>query len=213
MKFQDLLALVGKMPYFDLPTLVQLTREKRQSLRVQLYRWTKSGKLISLRRSMYAFAEPYRRVEINPAALANALYRPSYLSCQWALSYCDIIPEAVFVHTSVSTRVARSFRNALSDFNYRHIKADAFFGYKPVVDERENVLVGEPEKALLDLWHLHEGEWDINRMVEMRFQNFEMVDCKTLELYARAFKSPRLLRAVDVFVRLSKLEFEDSIEL
>ena len=60
MKFDDLLRLVGTQSWFDLASGVQLSEDIRQTARVQLHRWCKAGKLIPLRRGMYAlprFAE------------------------------------------------------------------------------------------------------------------------------------------------------------
>ena len=75
--------MVGAMPHFDLPLLVQAFDDPRESIRVQLSRWAQQGKVIGLRRGFYTLSEPYRRVPVSPAALANALYRPAYLSGLW----------------------------------------------------------------------------------------------------------------------------------
>ena len=64
------------------------------------------------------------------------------------------------------------------------------------------VQVAEPEKALLDLWHLQSGEWNLDRMQEMRFQNRGLVSEERLQGYAERFSSPRLLRAVACWVQL-----------
>jgi len=54
---------------------VQQFRKERADLRTQLYRWTRTGKLLSLRRGMYTLADRYRKVPLNRAELANHLYR------------------------------------------------------------------------------------------------------------------------------------------
>lgn len=121
MKYEDLLCKLGNHPFFDLATVVQLTDERRETVQVQLYRWCKAGKLLPLRRKMYALSEPYISRPINPAELANHLYRPSYLSTYWALGYYGLIPERVVAHTSITSRVTRSFENAFGHFTYRHV--------------------------------------------------------------------------------------------
>jgi hypothetical protein len=90
----------------------------------------KQGKVIGLRRGMYTLAETYRRAPLTPAALANQLYRPSYLSGLWALGYHDLIPERVVWLTNVTARVPRRFGNPFGVFDYRNIKQDCFFGYR-----------------------------------------------------------------------------------
>jgi len=190
--------LLGREPFFDLSTAAQLTSEDRVQLRTQLSRWMKAGKLLSLRRGMYTFAEPYRGTKLNPAQLANHLYRPSYLSGLWALSYYGLIPEKVELFTSVTTRVPRRFENAFGTFAYRHIKQSGFSGYAPITIGDAKVLLAKPEKALIDIWYLSEGEWTEERMREMRFALSGSIDPDTLMEYARRMESPRLERAVDV---------------
>jgi hypothetical protein len=109
MRLDELADLLGAMPYFDLATVVQLSGEARRDVVNQLYRWSRAGKLIPLRRGMYTLADRYRHVPVPPATLANALCFPSYLSGLWALSFYGLIPEAVPVHTSVTTRGPADF--------------------------------------------------------------------------------------------------------
>jgi len=213
MKFDKLINLAGDQPFFDLATVVQLSGEERPGLRTQLSRWTKTGRLVALRRGMYSLADRYRKVPINPAMLANQLYRPSYLSGLWALGFYGLIPEKLETLGSVTTRVPRRFENALGLFEYRHVKRDAFFGYRVVSIQGSEVLLADPAKALLDLWHLDKGEWDESRMAEMRFQNHDIVDTKMLECHAEAYDSPRLQRAAQVWCALATLEREGTVEL
>gem|GEM_PF-5675164 len=97
MRFEQLIVAINSMPYFDLSTMVQVSGGGggRQSLRMQLSRPVRQGKIKSLRRGMYALGEPYRKVNPNPAVLANRIYTPSYLSFHWALGYYGLIPEFV----------------------------------------------------------------------------------------------------------------------
>lgn len=181
---------------FDLPSVVQLSGEARPHVLTQLNRWAGAGKLIPLRRGMYTIAEPYRHSAVNPAELANSLYRPSYLSGLWALGFYGLIPEKVVTYTSVSTRVTRKFSNAFGTFTYQNVKQSAFFGYGSATMQGRKIMLAHPEKALLDLWHLNSGAWSVDRLREMRFQNLETVNLKTLAAYAERFESPRLVRAV-----------------
>lgn len=196
MRFGQFISATRNMSYFDLATIVQLSGEPRQSLRMQLSRLVRQGKIKSLRRGMYVLAEPYRKVSPNPAVLANRIYTPSYLSFHWALGYYDLIPEAVFQFTNATPRVPRVFNNEFGSFLYRHIKPDYFVGYQALEIDDQKVLIATPEKALLDLWHILDGEWTTERMASMRFQNFENVSLKKLDKYAELYQSPRLGRAV-----------------
>jgi predicted transcriptional regulator of viral defense system len=213
MKYGKLLELLGDQGFFDLASVVQLSGERRESIRMQLYRWSKAEKLLPLRRGMYAFSENYRRRKVNHAELANQLYIPSYISVHWALGFLGLIPEKVVTYTSVTSRAPRVFANDFGVFRYQHIKSTAFFGYCPVQIDGRRVLLADREKALLDLWHLEKGQWDDNRMAEMRFQNPESINVKKLCEYAKRFNSPRLLAAVDVWSRVCGSQPEGTVEL
>jgi predicted transcriptional regulator of viral defense system len=213
MKYEDLTAMLGEQGFFDLASVIQLMGGRRKSICMQLSRWCRSGKLISLRRGMYAFPEVGTAVSINPAMLANRLYSPSYISTYWALGFYSMIPEKVVTYTSVTQRVTRSFSNSLGRFQYRSIKEAAFFGYKLLEIGEDKVLIAEPEKALLDLLYLESGDWNAARMTEMRFQNMEVVDWSRLHVYAERFQSPRLVKAAKLWADLAEREEEGSVEL
>lgn len=203
MEYPKLVELTGTMPWFDLPLLVQAFDDRREGIRVQLSRWIKQGKVIGLRRGMYTLPDTYRRATLTPAAMANQLYRPSYLSGLWALGFHDMIPERVVWLTSVTPRVPRRFENPFGVFDYRNIKQDCFFGYQMVTYGGQEILVAEPEKALLDHWHLTAGEWSEERIEEMRYQHVDKVLGSKLRSYADCFRSPRLARAVDRWLKLA----------
>ncbi len=203
MNFDDVVQLVGPMPCFDLPLLVQSFDDRRESIRVQLSRWMKQGKVIGLRRGMYTLSDTYRRAALTPAMLASRLYRPSYLSGLWALGHYDLIPERVVRLTSVTPRVPRRFENPFGVFEYRNVKQAFFLGFESAGTAGHDFLVARPEKALLDHWHLTEGEWTTERLAEMRYQHVGRVTESRLCEYASRFRSPRLDRAVQRWLRLA----------
>lgn len=203
MNFESLVKLTGALPCFDLSLLVQAFDDRREIIRVQLSRWMKQGKVIGLRRGMYTLAVMYRHAALTPAALANQIYRPSYLSGLWALGFYDLIPERVVWLTSVTPRVTRRFENPFGVFDYRNIKQDCFFGYRTVSHGGTDIMVAEPEKALLDHWHLTAGEWTPERLEEMRYQHVGLIGEGRLRGYAERFRSQRLDRAVKRWLNLT----------
>ncbi|MBM4320222.1 MAG: hypothetical protein FJ125_09730 [Deltaproteobacteria bacterium] len=99
--------------------------------------------------------------------------------------------------TSVTTRPPSRCDNVFGVFDYRHLKREAFFGYRAVTWSGQEILVAEPEKALLDHWHLSPGEWTLERLAEMRYQHLDQLTPAKLEAYAERFRRPRLRRAVE----------------
>ena len=213
MRLDTAVELLGAMPFFDLATVAQLADEPHASVVNQLHRWSRAGKLVPLRRGLYTFADRYRRAPVSPAALANALYAPSYLSGLWALGFHGLIPDGVAAWTSVTTRTPRRFENRFGAFFYRSVRRSFFFGYRTVSIAGAEVVVATAEKALLDLFHLSRGEWDRPRMIEMRFQQQEVVDRHRLQAWARRMGKPRILRAVRIWRECCDASDDEGVDL
>lgn len=213
MKFEELVRLTGDLPCFDLALLAQAFDGGREVMRVQLSRWMSQGKVIGLRRGIYTLDAIYRRAPLTSAVLARHLYTPSYLSGIWALGYYDLIPERVVWLTNVTPRVPRRFENPFGVFEYRNIKQEYFFGYRTETLGGMEIQIAEPEKALLDHWHLTAAEWTAERLEEMRYQNMASVDAARLREYATRFRSPRLDRAVRRWLHLSEEDIKGMVTL
>ena len=74
------------------------------------------------------------------------------------------------------------------------------------------IMIANPEKALIDHWHLNSGEWDYDRLGGMRYQGFDLLDIERMRYHTDKFKSPRLNRALKNFLQLSSEE-EEGIEI
>jgi predicted transcriptional regulator of viral defense system len=203
MKFVELIQLASELPVFDLATVVQVSGERPTNVSNQLCRWAREGSVVPLRRGLYTLADAYRRVALSPLLIANELYRPSYLSGLWALSYYGLIPERAVVYTSVTTRVTRTFANSFGEYRYSKVTGKRFWGFTSREIDRCSTWIAEPAKALLDLWYLNPGEWTYDRLVEMRFQNHELVDPQKLLHWAERLGSPRLFRTAHRWVELA----------
>jgi hypothetical protein len=199
MRFERLVDTLGLYPYFDLSTLRTLFPEEASTATVQVYRWKRSGRLLELRRGLYALAEPYRRASLHGPAVAEAMYRPSYLSLEWALGWYGLIPEKVVTYTSVSTRETRTFHNALGAFTYRTIKPELFFGHETRRIMDAEVRIAEPAKALVDYWYLETGDWTPARMESLRFDPGALNDSQRLNEIVEAVNRPRIRRALSAW--------------
>ena len=213
MNYNELVRLTRDLPCFDMALLVQAFDEQRAVIRTQIARLAKQGKVVRLRRGMYTLSDEYRHAILTPAALANMLYRPSYLSGPWVLGFYDMIPERVVWLTSVTSRVPRHFENRYGSFDYRSIKRDFFFGYRTTRYGQQEILAAEPEKALLDHWYLTPGEWTEDRIREMRYQNADKVSPDKLLEWADRYQRPRLLRAVKRWLAVAGEEEKGTVTL
>jgi len=211
MKFTELQEIVGKEPVFETGLLLAGNVDP-DGVRRQLSRLTESGRLIQLRRGLYALAPPFRKVKPHPFQVANHLVRGSYVSLQSALAYHGLIPEHVPVVTSVTTSRPGRWETPLGDFEYRHIKPEFFRGYDVIeVEEKQTALVADPEKALLDLVYLQPGSDSQEYLDELRLQNLERLDLEELKRLAEGSGRPKLHRAaaiVDAIARQQAEEYE-----
>lgn len=91
--------------------------------------------------------------EISGLYVANAIYGPSYLSFNTALSYWGLIPEGVYSFTSATTRKLKkkTYSNHLGTFTYRDVPPTAYpYGIKIINNEEYPFMIASKEKALCD---------------------------------------------------------------
>ena len=163
-------------------------KERQSNLRQYLSRWKKNGWIGSLRKGLYELSYPE-----NPAVpdffIANKMYSPSYVSLETALSYYSILPEVSMAVLSVTPKTTRRFKNTHGLFMYRTIKPQAFCGTLIEKHNGFDILIAEPEKALVDYLYfktLHGGKLDrdAERLDRKRLRKLNK---KKLDVYARLY--------------------------
>jgi len=205
MKYDELLETIGAAPVFD-SSLLRAGDVDPADVASQLSRWVASGKLLQLRRRVYALPAARRRRAPHAFETANLLVRPSYVSLEAALSFHGMIPEAVFTTTSITSARPVLHRTPLGDFDYRHVLAGLFWGYRSVdVAPGVSALVARPEKALLDLVYLRPHGDDPAFLRELRLERLERLDATELEAMAQRTGKPKLVRAAG---RIAKMTAE-----
>lgn len=111
---------------------------------------TDEGLLTRLKRGLYVLkTDPPSEEEI-----ANALYKPSYISFEYALAHYNIIPEMTYHVTSATTKPTRLFTTDNTSFSYNTIKREAYTGYILSHINERRFYIAEPEKALVDYMYL-----------------------------------------------------------
>jgi len=194
MRFEELVEIVADEPVFETGLLLAGAVDPA-SLRRQLSRWTRSGRIRQLRRGLYTLAPPWERRTPHPFLVANRLVRGSYVSGLAALAFVQAIPEYVAEVTSVTPGRPHLRDTAIGRFSFRHLKPGLLFGYRQVeLGGGQSAFVAEPEKALLDLIHLHPGGDDAAYLRELRL-DFDRLHLQRLEALAGICATPKLLRA------------------
>ncbi|MBA2124105.1 hypothetical protein B9J78_04120 [bacterium Unc6] len=178
-------------------------------VRKQLTRWVSKGKLIQLRRGIYAVAQPYRELQPHPFMAANRIKSGSYISLQSALSHYGLIPEYVPVITSVSTGRPEEIHTPFGTFQFKHIKKELFWGYQEVeVSGGIKVFIALPEKGLLDLFYLTPHSDKEGYLEELRLQNLESISTKVLASFAQQSGIPKLIRIVKKYERIFRADYK-----
>jgi predicted transcriptional regulator of viral defense system len=200
MRFDDFLKQVRGLPVVDAKILLAGVANP-VSINVQLSRWCKSGKLLKLKNNIYLLPEGFRKVDIYEPHIAAVLKKPSYISLEKAFEYHGLIPEAVPVYTSVTTKRPQRIVTPIGTFDYRHIKNSLFWGYGSVTVNKQQAFIASPEKALLDFFYLKGLRIDDDYLYEMRLQNFSQINFSRLIDFAKRFKSPGVLKAAQLIKR------------
>ena len=215
MEFERLLELVGEEPVFE-TSLLLAGKVNPEIVRLQLSRWTKSGRIYQLRRGLYTLAPPYQKVKPHPFLIANSLQRASYVSGQSALAFYGLIPDIVQVTLSVTAGRPEHLETPLGIFEFRHIKPQLLSGYRMTAlhglnSPEQQALVARPEKGLLDLVYLQPGGDQPAYLRELRLQNLEQLDLDELHRQSKKFNTPKMNRAVRTIaglVQRDSLEYE-----
>jgi hypothetical protein len=204
MKFERLLELVGDEPVFE-TSLFLAGEVDPHIVRLQLTRWTKSGRIYQLRRSLYAIAPPHQKVKPHPFLIANRLQRASYISQQSALAFYGLIPDTVHVTLSVSAGRRERLETPLGSFEFRHIKPQLLRGYRMVDLGRtqpvQQALVATPRPS--STWSIYNQVAIHPHTCELRLQNLDQLNLDDLHRQSELSPHPGS-SAVDAIVRLAQ---------
>jgi predicted transcriptional regulator of viral defense system len=208
MDLERLINVVGNEAVFE-TSLLLAGKVNPNVVRLQLSRWTKSGRIYQLRRGLYAIAPPYQKTKPHPFVIANHLQRASYVSMQSALAFYNLIPDTVNTTVSVTTGRPEYLSTPLGDFEFRHVKPELFKGYQMTDLADQQAFVATPEKALLDLVYLQPDGETPEYLQELRLQNLDRLDLGMLRTLSDNFDKPKLCRATEAISELAHREAEE----
>lgn len=161
-----------------------------------IYRNTKKGYLIKLRNGLYQLASE----NVPEELIANQIYRPSYISLEYALSFYNLIPESIYQLTSITTKPSREFVVNNISYVYHKIKRQAFNGYVKYRRAGVEYLIATPEKALVDWLYFVDlsRRRKPDRIEIKKFRKNKLVE------YAKYFKRPSLNKLILKFYDIQR---------
>src|SRR5690242_1644963 len=115
-------------PYLTYAELTSLLRGTPDSRYSKVKRMLAQGKLLHIRRGLYCLTneEGYLK-KPHPYELAQYIYGPSYISLESALSYHQLIPEAVYTTTSAAGKRSNEFETPIGIFSFKQLPLEGLY--------------------------------------------------------------------------------------
>lgn len=195
-----------KLKNFTVFSLSDIKKLDSAFHRRRLNEWQNKGYIKKVIKGYYVFSD-LELEEKTIFEIANRIYAPSYISLEMALSYYNLIPEAVYGVTSISTRKTYTFETPLAKFIYRTIKPQLFFGYELIEYKGKSFKIANPEKTILDYFYLHPELKNNGDFAEIRMNKdifLKLIDEKRLKIFLKKFPQKKLTKKLQSFLEFMK---------
>lgn len=172
----------------------------------RLFEWQSKGYIFKLRKTWYCLPEfldnPY-----NTWITANQVHAPSYISLETALAYHDVIPEGVFMTTSVTTNRPVRMEILGHTYTYSSLRNELFMGYMLLETSlnKRKVRIANLEKAIVDFFYFRAGYATHASIKGLRFSVpvlREHLDPDRLQNYLEAAKNKALSERVGKMLKI-----------
>lgn len=161
---------------FNTKSIALLLNEKRDaSLTKKLNYYVQKGLLLNPRKGIYT------KRNYNPEELAGLVFVPSYISLEYVLQKAGVIFQYDSAITSVSY-LSREIEMCGQTFRYSQIKGEILYNLEGI-EQRDNINIATPERALLDMMYLHS---------ECYFDNINAVNKKRVMQLLPVYQSQRM---------------------
>jgi predicted transcriptional regulator of viral defense system len=141
----------------EFEAIFKLTNDQKYG---RIKRSIQKGDLLHIRRGLYCLNDRLTHKKIHPFELAQKICWPSYISLESALAHHELIPEAVYNITSVTTKRSKSFNTPLGNFSFHKLPDKNFFIDVERVKEIDSYFfIAKPWKAILDYIYCYKKNW------------------------------------------------------
>lgn len=180
---------------FTLNDLSIITEIPKNILMVELNRLIKKNLLERVTKNVYI--NPFNKPTIEEIAMF--LKFPSYISMEYCLFIQNVMSQAVYSITLITTLSPYEFIYKNYSFEYHHIKKEFFFGF---FEFQPNIYYAYPEKALLDLIYIRFIKGKINKYyIESLINDLYLseLDINRLKIYANKMNMEKYLKEFRIF--------------
>lgn len=199
-KIENIRGLIKDLPYFTVINL-SVIEKNRGYLKISLSRMSKSGEIIRLKKGMYVsknYLDSVRMVgKYNDYCefISSAMYEPAYLSAEYVMAEHNLLTEAVYNFTLVSTNKTNSIINGLGSFSYYTVKKDLFFGFKLKPNDYYLIYKASLAKALFDFLYIRKDLFINSETVDelrLNLENLKNKDIAELKKYIKKEGSKKM---------------------
>lgn len=201
---------IEKLPFFNKVTVGVALGKSGSNLDYWIKTRIKSGEIIQLKKGIFVSKMYLARIEESSGTyekytefIANVLRYPSYVSLDYVLSLYGMIPEGIYVITSITTKSSRLFSNKLGNFRYQNIKKELFLGYQESNYRGNSVRVASKAKALFDTIYLRSFgnssiEYELAEGLRLNLDNFTKKDILEFRKYVDLSGSKKMKKSLKI---------------
>lgn len=190
--------------------------EEYSSPRDVVTRMLRNKELIRVKKGLYVFGNDYAKRPYSLELLGNMIYGPSYVSCEYALSFYGLIPEAVHEVTSITIGRNKTFNTPVGRFTYKHLHLSKYhIGIDRIkIDEEFSAAMATPEKALADtVFKRGEKAVNIDEMRKILLEDYRIdssdlgkLDMKLMKQIAEAYQNTSITLLTNIIRNIKENE-------
>jgi len=178
--------------------------KNEDTLNFNIKYWTGKELIIPLKKGKYILKFRFDKEEnkdLYLEYLANKIYEPSYISCEYMMNKYNLLTEAVYGISSITTKKTKIFNNKLGMFSYNSLSPRLFFGFDIVKFYSADIMVAKKPKAVFDYLYLrfYKNALISEKSIEelrINWENLNKKEFEELENYARIAKNKRTAEVI-----------------
>lgn len=131
--------------------------KSEEALNFNIKYWSKKQLLIPIKKGLYILKSRFDKEndkDLYLEYLANKIYEPSYLSCEYIMAKYNLLTEAVYGITSITTKKTKTIVNKLGRFTYYSLTPRLFLGFEIKKFYSANIFIAKKSKAIFDFLYL-----------------------------------------------------------
>ncbi len=187
--------------------------KKENNLNFNIKYWIQKGIIIPLKKGTYILKsrfEKEKNKDLYVEYLANKIYEPSYVSCEYVMNKYNLLSEAVYGISNVTTSKTKIFNNSIGKFSYVSLNPRLFLGYEIVKFYSADIYTAKKSKAVFDYlyFRFYKNSLISEKSIEelrINWENLNKEEFKEIETYAKISKNNRISNTI----RLIKNKYYD----